>query len=159
MKYIVTRNGEVFSHKTKSDGSVRRLKLKTYELPSGYRFFRPMVGGKVGNVLVHRAVAKAYVLNESPAVRTQVNHKNGNKADNTWTNLEWCTPSENTAHSYNSGLHKRTGSIFLDSQSRKWTACIYLNGKRLRKQSFDKSVCEQWLNSIIINYTKESTNG
>lgn len=33
-----------------------------------------------------------------------VNHKDGNKLNNSVDNLEWCTHSENTLHSYRTGL-------------------------------------------------------
>lgn len=51
---------------------------------------------------IHRIVAKHFI----PLVdgKTQVNHKDGNKFNNTADNLEWCNQSENTQHAYDMGL-------------------------------------------------------
>lgn len=56
------------------------------------------------NVSVHRLVAKAFL----PIVekfKDQVNHKDGNKLNNTVDNLEWCTISENNVHARITGLN------------------------------------------------------
>lgn len=60
--------------------------------------------GKSKRLLVHRLVAQAFVPN--PLNLSSVNHKDENKKNNRFDNLEWCTPQYNL--SYN-GLHKRRG--------------------------------------------------
>ena len=57
---------------------------------------------------VHRLVAEAF-LNPPNDKAVQVNHKNGNKADNRLCNLEFVTPSENMYHSYANGLNHWEG--------------------------------------------------
>ena len=53
---------------------------------------------------VHRAVALAWVINPDPLNFTVVNHLDGIKSNNHFSNLEWTNYSGNNYHAINTGL-------------------------------------------------------
>lgn len=72
-------------------------KLKPEETKKGYlRVDLYDENGKRKHFKVHRLVAQAFI--ENPDGKPQVNHKDGNKHNNSVTNLEWVTDAENKDH-------------------------------------------------------------
>lgn len=55
----------------------------------------------------HRVVARCFCYNDDPKHKTDVNHKDGNKTNNSADNLEWVTRSENVKHAYDNCLEKK----------------------------------------------------
>lgn len=96
---------EVYS--VSSDGHIKNKKreriLREYIGSDGY--LRTQLHGKT--VTVHRVVAKEFIPN--PKGLPYVNHKDGNKANNSITNLEWVTASENLKHAYRMNLKSEKG--------------------------------------------------
>lgn len=72
----------------------------------GYKQVQIMRNNKRYTKYVHRLVAECFI--ENPNNEPEVNHKDGNKANNKVENLEWCTRSENQKHSYRIGLRPNT---------------------------------------------------
>jgi hypothetical protein len=89
--YTITENGEVINNNSK-----RVLKAQK----NGKGYLRVSISGRLE--FVHRLVANQYVPN--PENKPQVNHKDGNKLNNHYTNLEWVTNLENRRHACENGL-------------------------------------------------------
>lgn len=56
------------------------------------------INKKMKNCLVHRVIAETFLPN--PHNYPQVNHKDGNKSNNSVSNLEWCDSSYNQKHRF-----------------------------------------------------------
>lgn len=52
---------------------------------------------------IHRLVCLSFVNNPNINYK-YINHKDGNKLNNNYLNLEWCTSSQNNKHAYKIGL-------------------------------------------------------
>jgi len=93
--YEVTEDGRVFSTKRKV-----RKELKQWFTTCGYP--RTKVNNK--SVPIHQLVASKFVAGYSET-KNQVNHIDGNKLNNHYSNLEWVTHAENLHHAMDLGLH------------------------------------------------------
>lgn len=54
---------------------------------------------------LHRLVATIFIPN--PDNLPQINHKDGNRYNNSASNLEWCTAKHNIRHCWDSGMHMK----------------------------------------------------
>lgn len=100
--YLISRDGKVYSEKSK-------IFLKPMIDKYGYLFVRPMgIDGKPKNRFVHRLVLGVYSNLENKENYT-VNHKDGNKENNSLENLEWMTIEENNSHALENKLNGKTG--------------------------------------------------
>lgn len=95
-KILVSDKGRIKS--MLRDGRI----LKVQEDKKGYLRCRITLNKKKICIKVHREVAKAFIPN--PKNLPQVNHKDGNKKNNSAENLEWVTAKENAEHAMKNGL-------------------------------------------------------
>lgn len=93
--YLISESGKIYSM------GVQRILKQDYS--GGYRRVTIFFFDK-RRFLVHRLVAREFVPN--PNNYKIVNHKDGNKLNCHYTNLEWCTQSQNVKHAFDTGLKK-----------------------------------------------------
>lgn len=107
-KYEISNFGRVKSHV--KIGTPTYYKTPILSTP-GYYIVCLSKDGKVPySVGIHRLVAEAFVEN-TDKTKTEINHKDGNKLNNYYENLEWVTRKENNEHAIKSGLRKYVKSI------------------------------------------------
>ena len=101
-----------FSNYSVSDlGDIKNNRKGNFVKPSigtgNYMYIRLIDdSGKSRTKRLHRIVADAFCTRRADA--TEVNHMDGNKANNRADNLEWVTKSENMNHAYRTGLQTVT---------------------------------------------------
>ena len=107
--YNVYRNGRVVANPWVCSDTIGRNRnmsgheCKPSQYPeTGYWYFN--LGGRLQNEkwLLHRLVAETWMPTDDPNL--EINHKDGNKGNNSLENLEWVTHSENEIHKHNNGL-------------------------------------------------------
>lgn len=95
-----------FTHVTK------QIHLKQGLNKRGYRHVRLCKNKIAKTRLIHQLVGEHFV--DNPNSKPQLNHKDGNKINNHYTNLEYVTVKENTIHAYENYLIPNRQQILLD---------------------------------------------
>jgi hypothetical protein len=86
--------------------------LKTDLSSAGYKRVTMSNEGKLCRMTVHRIVALTYISDNTCGL--VVNHKDGNKLNNHYSNLEWVTQSQNRKHAFRHRLVRRPNSKLKD---------------------------------------------
>ena len=92
-------------------GNVKSIKfakekiLSPYIAHSGYHQVTLIKNNIKEVAYIHRLVAKAFL--DNPNNEPTVNHKDGDKSNNYYLNLEYVSYSYNNQHAYDNGLHKK----------------------------------------------------
>jgi len=103
--YQINENGQVkcLSRQVEGKlGSIRTLKenyLTATDNGKGYMVVALYKNKKRYFKKIHRLVAEAFI--DNPDNKDQVNHIDGNKKNNNYKNLEWCSNQENCIHRNN----------------------------------------------------------
>lgn len=158
-------------------GEIRTLKdspkLKKYDVlkpqiskRNGYVYQMLYKNGKEKLLRVHRLVAMAFLPN--PNNLPQVNHKDGNKQNNSVDNLEWCEQSDNMKHAYKNGLQipseNQRKAIINTNKLKQKKVCQIKDGEIINTFSGISEASRQTKISIscisrCCNLKRKSTNG
>jgi hypothetical protein len=99
--YEVNETGEIRSLHKRNYSQILHQRIDR----AGYYTVRLNKKGKTYTHWVHRLIGATFIPNS--AGKQYINHKNGNKLNNSLENLEWVSHSENIFHAYDKGLLKR----------------------------------------------------
>ena len=110
MEFTIIKNHP--QYEISKEGIVRKIAngaIKSQYLnDKGYYMISIRYGLKSKPYRVSRLVAETFIPNHKN--KPEVNHINGIKTDNSWTNLEWVTHKENIEHAIKMGLINNKGS-------------------------------------------------
>lgn len=98
-QYWISMDGDVY--RTRSTITPQKLKPKIDK--DGYLVYGLMVNKQRMCISEHRLVALTYL--ENPHNLPQVNHIDGDKTNNHYSNLEWCTTQYNVQHAFDTHLN------------------------------------------------------
>jgi len=136
--YSIMPDGKIYSHivsrwltPTINKVGYRAAVLKTDE-------------GEVLQEYVHRLVAKAFVEGDQTLT---VNHIDGNKLNNNYTNLEWISNEDNLKHAWETGLQdSRNKGCAISTDGKEW--------QHFPRLVDAKKVIEEELGVTIVNACK-----
>jgi len=138
-RYQISNHGNVKSLSRaiiRKDGFVSSVKeriLKFRVNNFGYNTVHFYLDGNEHTYKVHRLVA-IHFINKIKG-RHHVNHKDSDKQNNYYLNLEWCTNRENVSHGK---AKKKKLSIYtgVTKYKEKWFAQVHQNGKHIALGSY-----------------------
>lgn len=97
--YKIDISGNVYS-------LITNKKLKTQISNSGYLCINLKKNGGQKNHFIHRLIMQTFAT--QPTGKDCINHIDGDKLNNSLSNLEWCDRSHNAQHAYTAGLRLPT---------------------------------------------------
>lgn len=93
--YYLSEDGEVYSYHKSSTHKIKPFLRKDGYLE--YKIYHT-------HYKVHRLVAVNFIPNNNTDLDI-INHKDGNKINNHYSNLEWCSSRDNNYHAWNTSLN------------------------------------------------------
>lgn len=132
--YLISAFGHVLNTKT------GKILKPYYNKTVGYYYITLSKKSIQTCLRLNRLVALSWI--ENPLELPEVNHKYGNKLNNYFINIEWCTSSQNRQHAFDMGLQEKTrelcrqlGKRRVIERSKKIIQFEYNSGKYINEYS------------------------
>jgi hypothetical protein len=97
--YFITEDGKCYNSKTN-----KYLKGQENYKNHYFSYILTMPDGSKKRCYAHRLVAEAFIAKPEDKNKNQINHKDGNKLNNSVENLEWVSAKENSQHAIENEL-------------------------------------------------------
>ena len=148
-RYLVSDCGRMIAleHTGKDGRTLRPRNVSLTLRPDGY--VQLSINGF--NMLMHRIIAECFIPN--PECKPQVDHINGDKADNRASNLRWATNKENMKgfQIKRKGATSKYRGVNWHNKKKKWHSRFQLeNGIQKHVGYFDDEEEAAWLRPLII---------
>lgn len=152
--YMISDHGRVKSLCRKINHRGRQItmpeRIKDLQVgTTGYYILRLYLNGNGKNFKVHKLVANAFITNQHN--HPFINHKDGNKLNNHYSNLEWCTPLQNNIHALKKGLKVMRSGTDINT--------VVLTPDQVRQIRLYKGVLTERKIAIIYNCSKTAIHG
>lgn len=110
--------------------------IKTKQERTGYLSSAICVFGKINTYKVHRLVGLAFI--ENPLNKKQIDHIDGKKINNIYSNLRWATSRENNLYKFEKmDTTSKYHGINFDPCAKIWVARITIGGTRRHISRFE----------------------
>lgn len=165
-EYQINQFGEIRTLKNSAKRKKYDVLKPQISKRNGYVYQMLYKNGKSKLWRVHRLVANAFLPN--PNNLSQVNHKDGNKQNNSADTLEWCNQSSNMKHAYINGLQtpseNQKRAVISANKLKQKKVCQIKNGKIINTFSGISEASRQTKISTscisrCCNLKRKSTNG
>lgn len=110
-----------------TDGRIYSLLAKRFLSPfknqAGYsRIGLKTINGNYKNFSIHRLVGETFIINPFPDLYNDIDHRDGNKDKNHYSNLQWCNNNQNKHYASINGQYEhgedRYNSVYSDDFAR-----------------------------------------